>query len=54
MNPKLDQGETSSKGSDRLAGMKALVTGGDSGAGRAAAIAPGEGADVAITYLPDE
>jgi NAD(P)-dependent dehydrogenase (short-subunit alcohol dehydrogenase family) len=55
MNPKPDHGETSYKGSGRLAGMKALITGGDSGMGRAAAIAYArEGADVAINYLPDE
>src|SRR5277367_5843226 len=39
MNPKPDHGETSYKGSGRLVGRKALVTGGDSGMGRAAAIA---------------
>ncbi|SOC83025.1 hypothetical protein SAMN05421890_1453 [Ensifer adhaerens] len=55
MNPKPDHGETSYKGSGRLAGRKALITGGDSGMGRAAAIAYArEGADVAINYLPDE
>jgi NAD(P)-dependent dehydrogenase (short-subunit alcohol dehydrogenase family) len=55
MNPKPDHGEASYKGSGRLAGMKALITGGDSGMGRAAAIAYArEGADVAINYLPDE
>jgi NAD(P)-dependent dehydrogenase (short-subunit alcohol dehydrogenase family) len=55
MKPKPDHGETSYKGSGRLAGMKALITGGDSGMGRAAAIAYArEGADVAINYLPDE
>jgi NAD(P)-dependent dehydrogenase (short-subunit alcohol dehydrogenase family) len=55
MNPKPDHGETSCKGSGRLAGLRALITGGDSGMGRAAAIAYArEGADVAINYLPDE
>ncbi|MES2826716.1 MAG: SDR family oxidoreductase [Bacteroidota bacterium] len=55
MEPKPDHGETSYKGSGRLLGRKALITGGDSGMGRAAAIAYArEGADVAINYLPDE
>ncbi|MFN4068143.1 MAG: SDR family oxidoreductase [Brevundimonas aurantiaca] len=55
MDPKPDHGETSYKGSGRLAGRKALITGGDSGIGRAAAIAYArEGADVALSYLPSE
>ena len=55
MDPQPDHGETSYRGSGRLKGRKALITGADSGIGRAAAIAYArEGADVAISYLPSE
>lgn len=55
MEPSPDHGETSYTGSGRLACKKALITGGDSGIGRAVAIAfAREGADVAINYLPEE
>jgi NAD(P)-dependent dehydrogenase (short-subunit alcohol dehydrogenase family) len=55
MEPRPDHGEDSYVGHGRLAGRKALITGGDSGIGRAVAIAfAREGADVALNYLPEE
>ena len=55
MEPVPDHGEETYKGHGRLDGLKALITGGDSGIGRAVAIAYArEGADVAINYLEDE
>ncbi|HEY4295249.1 MAG TPA: glucose 1-dehydrogenase [Paraburkholderia sp.] len=55
MNPQPDHGEQSYKGSGRLAGKAAIVTGGDSGIGRAVAIAfAREGADVLISYLDED
>jgi NAD(P)-dependent dehydrogenase (short-subunit alcohol dehydrogenase family) len=55
MTPVPDHGETSYKGSGRLKGKKAVITGGDSGIGRAVAIAYArEGADVLISYLTED
>ncbi|EGL15167.1 MULTISPECIES: SDR family oxidoreductase [unclassified Paenibacillus] len=55
MTPVPDAGETSYRGTGRLTGRKAVVTGADSGIGRAAAIAfAREGADVLLSYLPEE
>ncbi|MBB5712987.1 SDR family oxidoreductase [Sphingomonas xinjiangensis] len=55
MDPKPDHGEESYRGSGRLAGKKAVITGGDSGIGRAVAIAYArEGADVLISYLNED
>jgi NAD(P)-dependent dehydrogenase (short-subunit alcohol dehydrogenase family) len=54
MDPIPDHGETSYRGSGRLAGKKAIITGGDSGIGRAVAIAYArEGADLVISYLDE-
>lgn len=55
MEPQPDHGEKSYKGSGRLEGRKAVITGGDSGIGRAVAIAfIREGAEVTVNYLPSE
>lgn len=52
MDPRPDHGEASYKGSGKLKGMKAIITGGDSGIGRAVAIAYArEGADILVSYL---
>ncbi|HMO44264.1 MAG TPA: SDR family NAD(P)-dependent oxidoreductase, partial [Phenylobacterium sp.] len=55
MSPRPDHGETSYRGAGRLAGKKVLITGGDSGIGRAVAIAfAREGADLLISYLCED
>src|ERR1700754_4674043 len=55
LNPKADHGEDSYLGRGLLEGRAAIVTGGDSGIGRAVAIAfAKEGADVLLSYLPEE
>src|ERR671914_2397948 len=55
MDPKPDYGESSYQGAGKLKGKAALITGGDSGIGRAVAVLYArEGADVAIVYLPEE
>jgi NAD(P)-dependent dehydrogenase (short-subunit alcohol dehydrogenase family) len=55
MKPQADHGESSYKGTGRLQGRRALITGADSGIGRAVALAfAREGADIAISYLSEE
>uniref|UniRef100_A0A942SX93 SDR family oxidoreductase n=1 Tax=Neobacillus citreus TaxID=2833578 RepID=A0A942SX93_9BACI len=55
MDPRPDHGEESYRGSGKLTGKRAVITGGDSGIGKAVAIAfAREGADVLISYLPEE
>ena len=55
MDPAPDHGERTYRGSGRLEGKRALITGGDSGIGRAVALAYArEGADVVLSYLPEE
>src|SRR3954452_2907466 len=55
MGDEPDHGEESYRGSNRLTGKRAVITGGDSGIGRAVALAfAREGADVLVSYLPEE
>ncbi len=55
MDPVPDHGEASYKGSGRLTGLKAVITGGDSGIGRAVAIAYArEGADLLLSYYDED
>lgn len=55
MDPRPDHGEETYQGTGKMVGRKVMVTGGDSGIGRAAAIAYArEGADIVINYLPEE
>ena len=55
LSPPADHGETSYSGSSRLSGRVAIITGADSGIGRATAIAfAKEGADIVLSYLPEE
>src|SRR6185312_12537058 len=55
MNPRPDHGESSYRGSDRLRDKKVLITGGDSGIGRAVALAfAREGADLLVSYLDED
>src|SRR5690606_22526625 len=55
MSPKADHGESDYQGNGRLQGLTALITGADSGIGRAVALAYArEGADIAFTYLSED
>ncbi|GAA2677766.1 MULTISPECIES: SDR family oxidoreductase [Actinosynnema] len=55
MDPRPDHGEGTYRGSGKLDGRRAVITGGDSGIGRAVALAfAAEGADVLLSYLPEE